>query len=455
MRGLFKIIGRYSLTAGMIIAIILASNMGAFLYFGSMVVKNEGGQDYGRGAMAEITEEAEVRQSRLVVNDAGIKRLAESDFVWAMALDESGNVSWSWKLPEEIPKKYGIKETVAFSRWYLEDYPVRVWTKGDFLFVFGCDPDEMARYDAFLSVALVEGVPLYARMMLFVNLLVIVLFILVFGYRFYRAMRAIAQGIEQLACGETVSLDEKGLAGELAGKLNHVSELLSAQRRKLSERDRARTEWVAGISHDIRTPLALIMGNSDKLAGASGLDGENRRRAENIRTQSIVIRGLIADLNLISKLAYQAQPLNQCICAPASLLRECVAEFYNESLPDESCYSIEVHADEEMEQIRVKADEKLLKRALRNLIGNSIRHNPEGCHVEVTLLRRDEEICWRVEDTGEGIPETVVQNMDGQDWKVHIMGLRLASQIAKAHGGGLRFIKRENGNYDAELGIDL
>lgn len=453
MKGLFRIIGRYSLTAGMITIIVLASNVGAFIFWGSRAVKSEGIQDYGRQAMEEVAEEASVRNDFLTMSAAGIKRLEDSNFKWAMALDGEGKVSWSWKLPETIPDSYGIKEAASFSRWYLEDYPVRVWTKGNFLFVFGCDPDKVARYDMILSVTLIEGLPFYVKLMIGINLVVIILFILVFGYRFYCAMRPVAQGIEQLARGERAELEEKGLTRELAGKLNHVSEILSAQRKKLSERDRARTEWVAGISHDIRTPLALIMGHSDKLADTSGLSEENHRRAENIRTQSIIIRGLIADLNLISKLAYQAQPLNECICAPASILRECAAEFYNESLSEASLYSIKIQAEEETERIKVKADEKLLKRALRNLIGNSIRHNPEGCHVEVFLYRKDEEICWKVEDTGEGIPETIVQNIDSQDWKMHIMGLRLTAQIARAHGGQLRFRKRKNGNYDAEFGI--
>lgn len=71
---------------------------------------------------------------------------------------------------------------------------------------------------------------------------------------------------------------EKGMASELAGKLNRTSSILQKQKEKLEQRDRARTEWIAGVSHDIRTPLALIMGYSDELSREKGLGEEEKRR---------------------------------------------------------------------------------------------------------------------------------------------------------------------------------
>lgn len=462
MRSLLRIIRRYSLTAGLIIVIILISNVMVFLYVGYHVADDTGAQDYGRGTMEEITEGATEAKGAVIVSQEGIRRFEESDFLWGMALDGNGNVVWDYKLPEEIPRQYTLQEVSAFSRWYLKDYPVRIWTKGRFLFVFGCDPEIVARYDMVTSTSWFKSLPVLFKFMIGVNFIVILLFVIVFGYRFYRSMRPIAQGIELLAYKEPVNLEEKGFAGELAGKLNDVSKILSDQSREIARRDRARTEWIAGVSHDIRTPLSLIMGHSDKLSRDAGIGEENRRRAESIKKQSMVIRDLIADLNLTSKLAYQAQPLNTGSAFPALILRECVAEFYNGDMDDEFSeddierkYSIEIRIDEEAEQIRTEADGGLIRRALRNLIGNSIRHNPEGCHVKISLYKREKDICWLVEDTGAGIPEIIVENMDREKSAVHIMGLRLTDKIAKAHEGSLYFIRRETGNYDAELRIRL
>ena len=73
----------------------------------------------------------------------------------------------------------------------------------------------------------------------------------------------------------------------------------------------------------------------------------------------------------------------------------------------------------------------------------------------VRLYEKNEKIYISVKDTGKGVPELVVQNMDNQTDKVHIMGLRLARQIVRAHGGELIFEKRESGTYDVTLELSV
>ena len=112
------------------------------------------------------------------------------------------------------------------------------------------------------------------------------------------------------------------MAGDLAEQLNRSSSVLQKQKEILSRRDQARTEWISGVSHDIRTPLALILGYSDRLKKDESLSEDARKSAEIICGQSLIIRQLIDDLNLTSKLAYQAQPLKKSFCSPAQILRE-------------------------------------------------------------------------------------------------------------------------------------
>ena len=74
---------------------------------------------------------------------------------------------------------------------------------------------------------------------------------------------------------------------------------------------------------------------------------------------------------------------------------------------------------------------------------------------EIDIDFKNEKIYISVKDTGKGVPELVVQNMDNQTDKVHIMGLRLARQIVRAHGGELIFEKRESGTYDVTLELSV
>lgn len=460
MKSLFRIIRRYSLMAGLIILIILASNGVVLIAIGYYTAGQEGADKYYRISlrlMEQIGEEFQEEAEGCTLSEKGMELLEGSEFVWAMALDEEGAAVWKWRLPEEIPEQYSIQDVASFSKWYLADYPVKVLVKDGLLLVFGCSPDMVTRHNLVVSSVLVAHALDYIKIIILVNLLVTAVFVLWFGYRFYHSMKPVAQGIEDLAAEREVCLKEKGPAGDLAEKLNEASELLLAQKQIIARRDLARTEWIAGVSHDIRTPLSMIMGHSDRLSKDESLSEENRMLAENIRRQSLIIRQLIADLNLTSKLAYQAQPLKKSRLCPAALVRSCIADFYNEGLEgkQDAEYEFEIVMEEEVEQFGISADEGLLARAVRNLIGNSIRHNPEGCRITVTLTGREERIRFLVEDTGCGIPERVVQSMGNADSDIHIMGLRLTDQIARAHGGKLEFVRRETKGYDALLTISV
>lgn len=454
MKSMMKIIRRYCITAGFIIFTMIFANGAVFLYWGYKSAR-ESGETFGvRAGMDEISGELSVENKRAVMSEKGINALSEeTEFQWAMAINPHGEVIWSWQLPGEIPLSYSLSDVAAFSRWYLCDYPVRVWEKGENLFVFAAPKNMYSKYAWEFRVDEINRIPVYIKCGFFLNISVIILFILVLGWRFYKALKPVGEGIDRLSRQEPVQIREKGVTSEIAGKINRTSGILQKQKEKLEQRDRARTEWIAGVSHDIRTPLALIMGYSDELSREKELGQEEKKKAEMICRQSLVIRQLIQDLNLTSKLAYHAQPLHKTEFSPAILLRECVAEFYNEGL--EQNYEIEVAVTEEGEQVRLTGDVGLWKRALRNILGNSIRHNPAGCRITAGLKVGEGSVCYEIRDSGPGIPEKIADILEGRKREAeegaHIMGLRLAGQIAAAHGGELQFIRRENGCCDIRL----
>lgn len=487
MKSLWKIIRRYSLSAGSIIAVILCCNFAVVFYLGYATSKEQqknlnskelmervgaalscvkadvqNSEKRGGGETNEESEKNGKEESgtdeksaavysakRYQISKEGKRLLEASQFVWALGIGPDGQVVWKWRVPNGIPERFTLQDVASFSRWYLADYPVRVWRSGELLLVCATDPQVESRHSLFMSTQFIKNLPLYVKVFLTVNLAVIVLFVICFGWRFYRSMHPIAKGIEQLAKQQPLALREKGVVSELAAKLNKTSQVLEEQSRMLAKRDEARTEWISGVSHDIRTPLSLIVGYADRMAQSESLGKEEQAMARTICRQSMIIRQLIEDLNLTSKLAYDSQPLHKAMCSPSLLLRECVADFYNEGL--EQNFEINVEISDAAERSKICADEGLLRRALRNLIGNSIRHNPQGCTVEILLSASAGKIFCRINDSGFGIPETVVENMDKTDGSVHIMGLRLASQIAAAHEGALIFRKRDSGTYDAEL----
>lgn len=86
--------------------------------------------------------------------------------------------------------------------------------------------------------------------------------------------------------------------------------------------------------------------------------------------------------------------------------------FINEGL--EQNYEIEVIVTEEGEQVRLTGDLGLWKRALRNLLGNSIRHNPSGCRVTAALKIQEGSVCYEIRDSGTGIPGKIADILEGK-----------------------------------------
>lgn len=360
-------------------------------------------------------------------------------YIWAMLLDRDGTVIWSQDLPDEIPLEYSAAEIAQFTRWFLKNYPVTVWRHGDSgLLVLGSKQGSIAKYNVNYPVRFIEGLVWWLPVLLILNILVSILLALFMGYRMFRSIRPVAAAISDLAQQKPVALPTGGLLGDLSHMLNQTSGELQRQRAMLEKRDQTRTEWIAGISHDIRTPLSMVMGYAGQLEEAGALTEEHRKQAFIIRVQSQRIKELITNLNLASRLEYGWKPLEKKPVLLASLLRAVAADAINAGLGERHTITVEI--DEAAANAQILGDGFLLRRAVQNLLDNSIRHNKTECQIRLSLNCIDEKIVLTVEDNGVGMPdETAAWLQGGNDVKnkKYGMGLSIVTQITQAHGGSV------------------
>lgn len=357
-------------------------------------------------------------------------------YAWAMVLDDVGNIRWSYGLPQELNHAYTPGDIAKFARWYLADYPVFCWTEPYGLFVIGLPKGSLWKYSIYSSpdfaLSMVRVLPAAALGMLLLGL--VLCFWL--SWRGAKRLETVANGLDALAQGQTVQLPTDGFAGELAEKLNQTGAQLQAKNEMLSRRDNARTQWIAGVSHDVRTPLALILGWAEQLEQDALLPDSSRQKAAGIRTQCEKLRTLIDDLNLTSKLEYGAQPLRRKDLRAGPLFRQLVAQFCESPLA-EHC-GITLEQEDPAEQTVLSVDEALLARLLENLMNNSVRHNPKPVNITVHTRRAGERFCLTVADDGIGYPAAVLAALNAAEPAEnapHILGLYVVQQIAAAHGG--------------------
>ena len=447
MKDLLNIYRRYILAAVSISLLILLFNLILFFIFQASQFHYKMSSKYTSYQIESLAGALSTDGSLHYLSPEASEAIDEY-YAFAMLISQKGQVIWSRNLPEEIPLSYSLTDIASMTRWYLKDYAVKTWTHPDGLFVVAAPKGSRWKHSIEFPISFIEALPAAVGAIFLGNLLLALLLAVLFGRRFYVSLRVLADGIEALAKQEPVVLPEKGMTASLAGKLNQTAAILEKQSQILQKRDNARTSWIAGVSHDIRTPLSLIMGHADNLEQSPGLNPEEQKEAASIKENSLHIKKLIEDLNLTSKLEYDSYPLRLNPYSPASLLRTLAAWYMNNGLDER--YHLTLDIDASLEGVTLTGDADLLMRAFRNLTDNSIRHNPKGCilRIDARLLPGRAQISFS--DTGKGIPIQIVKALyrpnlpaasgTGAAWAApHIMGLRIVKQIVEAHRGTLKF----------------
>lgn len=433
MKTFVRLIRRYVLAAVGIVLLLLFSGVAVLGWLGWQEGCSLPQREYSSGEIADsMVETAE----GLAFGAERTPQEWMNGYEWAMVLDDVGNIRWSYGLPQELNHAYTPGDIAQFARWYLADYPVFCWTEPYGLFVIGLPRGSLWKYSIYSSpdfaLSIVRVLPAAALGMLLLGLALCFWL----SWRGAKRLETVANGLEALAQGQTVRLSTDGFAGELAEKLNRTGAQLQAKNEMLSRRDNARTQWIAGVSHDVRTPLALILGWAEQLEQDALLPDSSRQKATGIRTQCEKLRTLIDDLNLTSKLEYGAQPLRRKDLRAGPLFRQLVAQFCESPLA-EHC-EITLEQEEPAEQTVLSVDEALLARLLENLMNNSVRHNPKPVNITVHTRQVGERFCLTVADDGIGYPAAVLVALNAAEPAEnapHILGLYVVRQIAAAHGG--------------------
>ncbi len=386
------------------------------------------------------------------LNGTALKLMTEQ-YAWAMLINKDGDVIWDQNLPEDIPRHYTITDVASFSRWYLNDYPVSVWTHPDGLLVSGDPKNSIWKYNITSTEDTISHVPDYIIGFFILNVLTALALALFMGLWLFRKLKPIYNGITELPKKKPLQLPVNGVTGEVARILNKTSVILNQQDKKLSDRDQARTEWIAGVSHDIRTPLSMVMGYASELEDNPHLPVAEQDQARIIRQQSQRIKSLISDLNLASKLEYNAQPIELVKTSPAALVRNVAVDYLNNGLDDP--YTLSVEVSEAANDPILHCDKALIHRALTNLIDNSLRHNPSGCTIQLSAGKSIDGWVIKVRDNGQGYPPELLNNLDTSSEPLllgnHGLGLLIVRRIMKIHGGKAIFENVPTGGCIASL----
>ena len=399
-------------------------------FLGIAILQSDTSNSYPRNnryILEQISQNIEINGDEIILKDKSV--IPKNN--WCILIDESGDVIWQHNMPQDIPSHYTINDIAKMTRWFLNDYPVYVRTEDYGLFVLGTPKNSVGKYEIEYSMAWFDSLPQRILIIFIINLALAAFLACLFGMALYKKLKILTMGIKDLKLEKRVKLKEKGIFKELSKNINETSESIERKNSALLMRDSARSNWIAGISHDIRTPLAMIMGYSESLSGSFELSEENRQKAKLITAQSLKMKKLIDDLNLISSLEYDMQPSRKKEVLLCPLIRSTVSDIINSGLSEK--YSINL--DFKYEKALISGDESLLERAFFNLINNSITHNKKGCNINISEYVKDNEVYIKICDDGSGVPDEVLKNIAIIPKSAHGLGLPMAYKIISVHGG--------------------
>ncbi len=210
----------------------------------------------------------------------------------------------------------------------------------------------------------------------------------------------------------------------------------------LKEFERLRTEFVANVSHELKTPLTSILGFVETLKEGGIDDSENRMKfLQIIETQSKALHTLIENLLLLSRIESAKEPLKLEPVDVEELFGR-MSEMFGPMLKEKG---VQLKVAPPAKALRLNAEVASLERALSNLIDNALKYNRPNGRVTLAAHEADGRVTIEVRDTGIGIPPAELARVFERFYRVDKsrsresggtgLGLSIAKHLVERHGG--------------------
>lgn len=432
------------------ISLLGAVLLAGCLFFLTITVQMPDGRlvrsDWPKDFTESFREEIIFADSMPQIKQTGMESLQENE-IGIQLLDPSGREVFSYQEPEQAKAVYSgaellrIAETGKLEAGEAAAFAGTVSNSGNeyaYILFFPVDVPKVTMYVNGKRFA--SGKTIILPILSVLLLLVLVSGVL-YGLFTTKAIKRLISAVGEIAARNYLPVQEHGVFQDLYESLNGLDAEIRAGDQLRQQTEKMREEWIANITHDLKTPLSPVKGYAEILYEADEKSEEQYRRyGQIILKNAAYMETLIDDLKLTYQLDNKMLPVNLEEQNIVRFLKELVIDILN--TPEYENRT--VHFESSADTISFQFDQRLFTRAFRNLIINAIVHGEKNSEVTLSVSESDTVLKVLVADNGKGMkPETVEHLFDryyrgtdtGQKAEGSGLGLAIAKGIIELHRG--------------------
>jgi signal transduction histidine kinase len=232
----------------------------------------------------------------------------------------------------------------------------------------------------------------------------------------------------------------------------HMQEELAAAFERIEEGYRAQSRFLTNVSHELKTPISVILAQAQTMPGREDLPAPAREFVESVSGEMRRLGRMIESFLLLSRVREGKTRVHDRLYPANDLVIDSIVN--TAEMAELHGVRVNPTLAEAHDELLVFGDPELLGTAVDNLVRNAIRFTPEGDGVDVRVMPNGDAVAIGVRDYGPGVPEDQldaifdrfarVQTMENQG-RGSGLGLEIARSITELHGGTITVENREPG----------
>jgi signal transduction histidine kinase len=434
------------------LALLIALIMSAIFVFSVITVKTPTGSSVLSDYPKDFTEN--FSKQIIFINDSPqIKQdgidLLQTNEAGIQVLDSQGNEIVSYQRPENVNTSYSYMELLRISQtghfndnkntaiigsltyrdkeyWYIIYFPI-----------------EISKVTMYLNGERFTTGKTIVVLCMTVLFVIILTAGIIYGFWVTRAMNHLSVSIKEIANRCYLPITSKGSFRDVFESLNDLDGEIKTSDKLRMQTEKMREEWIANITHDLKTPLSPIKGYAEIMSEHSTKSGEQiKKYSEVILKNASCMELLIEDLKLTYQLENNMLPMQ---CREQNFIRF-LKELVIDVLNNPEYENRMIHFDCSNENISFSFDNKLMARAFQNLIINAFAHGNADTQIVLQISVYNHILHVIVSDNGNGMRKEEVNKLFDRYYRGTNteqktagtgLGLAITKSIIESHGGAI------------------